>query len=57
VSGDALLEGLHLNSPVVILQVLHHKVIKGTVSGNDLLEGLHLASPVGDSLGILPPSH
>ncbi len=30
---------------LVILQVLHHLVIKGRVSGEAHLEGLHLASP------------
>jgi hypothetical protein len=43
---DVLLEGLHLSSPVVILQVLHHLVIKRTASGDGLLEGLHLAGAV-----------
>ncbi len=45
-SEDALLEGLYLASPFVILQVLQHLVIKRTVSGNDLLDGLHLTSLV-----------
>ncbi len=52
-SVDVLLEGFHLASPVVILQVLHHLVIKGRVSGYFLLEVLHLASPVA----ILPVLH
>jgi hypothetical protein len=56
VSGEALLEGINITSPVVILQVLLHLVIKGTVSGDALLEGLYLASPL-DTSGTSPAAN